>query len=96
MRRRVCVTKVYMYHRARWVLTTCSAKQLLVKVKPAAEDVVDEDSQVGRQWSCTGGLIRSAAEKESELEESSQEKKPWKIIRRSRREREITQATWRS
>lgn len=62
-----------MYHAARWVLTTSSAKQLRAKVKLAAEDAVDGNSQVGQQRSCTGRLIRSAADKESKLEEASQE-----------------------
>jgi hypothetical protein len=68
-------------YRARWVLATSSAKQLLAK-GDWLQKVVDGDSLVGQQWSCAGRLIRSAAE-ESKLEQSSQEKKPWKIIRRS-------------
>jgi hypothetical protein len=70
-------------YRARWVLTTSSAKQLLAKGELAADEVVDGDSLVGQQWSCAGRLIRSAAEESKLEQQSSQEKKPWKIIRRS-------------
>jgi hypothetical protein len=63
-----------MYHAARWVPHDVPVqKQLRAKVKLAAEDAVDGNSQVGQQRSCTGRLIRSAADKESKLEEASQE-----------------------